>query len=277
MHIDFGRTIEDYQLHRQGFPTRFYQALTHLIARHQLNPGSHDPWAGLKVLDVGTGPGVIALSLARLGAEVTALDPSPVMVAACQARAEAEGLSVTVRHAPAEAPDLPAHTFDLVIAGQCWHWFDRPVAAKALTRLLKPGGLMCIAHLDWLARVTPDQFDVVQATTRLVRAHNPQWPPAGLSDGRHGLYPGWPGDLRRAGLLEVETCTFDVPLRYTAEAWRGRVRASAGVGASLSEAAIARFDAELADRLAPAGADFDVPHRIFLATGVAPSAQEQAA
>ena len=59
---------------------------------------------------------------------------------------------------------------------------------------------------------------------------------------------------------------------YTPEAWRGRIRASAGVGGSLSPEKVARFDAELADLLATRypGAKLALPHRVFALTARPP-------
>jgi len=53
--------------------------------------------------------------------------------------------------ARAEALPFRDHSFDVVGAGQCWHWFDRRRAALEARRVLTPGGLMVIASFDWIA------------------------------------------------------------------------------------------------------------------------------
>ena len=55
-----------------------------------------------------------------------------------------EGVSIEYRVGYAEDTGLPAYSFDLVAAGQCWHWFDRPRAATEITRLLRPEGVLVI-------------------------------------------------------------------------------------------------------------------------------------
>ncbi len=114
-----------------------------------------------------------------------------------------------------------------------------------------------ISHFDWLT-VTGN---VVGASEALIRQHNPHWD---MGDGK-GIYPQWFSDLMRADFVAIESFSFDIDVPYSHEAWRGRLRASAGIAASLEPRAIERFDADLATMLA---ADFPqttlaVPHRIF--------------
>ncbi len=130
MSVDFGRTTADYCRFRAGFPAEFFARIESLGLAGR----------GSRVLDLGTGPGTIALNLARRGARVTALDPALPMLEATAAQARAEKLEIATIEGKAESTELPAAQFDLVIAGQCWHWFDRPRAAAEVRRLLVPAG-----------------------------------------------------------------------------------------------------------------------------------------
>ncbi len=141
----------------------------------------------------------------------------------------------------------------MVSAGQCWHWFRADEAAAEVRRLLRPGGRIVIAHFDWL----PLPGTVVETTERLILAHNPSWRLAGGT----GMYPRWLTDLRVAGFRDVETFSFDVDVPYSREDWVGRIRASAGVAASLPAPAVERFSAELT-ALIPS-AELTVPHRVW--------------
>lgn len=146
-------------------------------------------------------------------------------------------------------------------AGQCWHWFDRPAAAREVWRLLRPGGAVVIAHFDWL----PLAGNVVEATEALIREHNPAW----AMGGGTGIYPLWLRDLGEGGFREIESFSYDEAVDYAPEAWRGRIRASAGVGASLSPDAVESFDGALAEALARshAGSTLEIPHRVFVVVG----------
>jgi SAM-dependent methyltransferase len=249
---DFGRTAADYSKHRAGFPPSLFARLR--------ERGVGIP--GQRVLDLGTGTGALNRGFARAGCQVTGLDISPQLLEQARALDRAESLSTEYVLAPAEVTGLPDAAFDLVSAGQCWHWFDRPRAAAEARRLLVAGGKILIAHFDWL----PLPGNVVAATEALILQHNPAWPYAGAA----GVYPRWFADLSVAGFELLESFSYDTAVEYSHEGWRGRIRASAGVAASLSPDRVAVFDGELAALLAR---DFPqeplrVPHRVFALTGV---------
>jgi SAM-dependent methyltransferase len=253
--VDFADAAADYVAHRAGFPEAFFEALT---ARG---------WArrGDRALDLGTGTGTVARGLAARGLVVTGVDPAQALMAEAETLDRAAGVFVAYREGRAEAPPVEASAFDLVTAGQCWHWFDRAAAAGAARRALRPGGRIVIAHFDWI----PAAGNVVAATEALILAHNPAWALAGGT----GIYPAWLGDLSGAGFEAIETFSFDVAQPYSHAAWRGRVRASAGVGGSLGAEAVAAFDRDLAARLAAdyPGDPLAVPHRVWAVSAVRPA------
>jgi SAM-dependent methyltransferase len=244
---DWSATSSDYAKHRQGFPPRFYEMIT--------REGLFAP--GMRVLDLGTGTGTVARALAAAGADVLGIDPAPGQVAAARRLAEDAGLSARFEEGLAERTGQDAGSFDLVVAAQCWHWFDRGLAAAEARRVLKPGGALLICHYDWL----PLSGGVAHATEFLIEAHNPRWR---MGRGT-GFYPGWAGDMALAGLERLAFAGFDHDTLYSRADWRGRIRASAGVGGALDDPAVARFDAELGallDARFP-GEPLRVPHRIF--------------
>lgn len=247
MQVDFGRTAEDYSRHRAGFPEALFERL---VACGVGSPGQ-------SLLDLGSGTGSLARGFARRGACVTALDVSQEMLDAASALAAEEGLEIVFRRAGAEATGLPGSSFDSVTAGQCWHWFDSEAAGAEVHRLLCPGGRLVICHFDWL----PLAGNVVAASEALIEAHNPDW--------RFGGGNGFHGEparaLAEAGFGGIESFSFDLEVSYSHEAWRGRIRASAGVGGSLAPAAVAAFDAAHAELLAGRFPEdpLAVPHRCF--------------
>lgn len=253
--VDFGRAAADYGRHRAGFPQRFFDQLAAQL------PLSTEQAA----LDVGTGTGTIARGLAHKGLHVAALDPSEELMAQARLLDEEAGVSIEYQSGKAEALPYADESFDLVTAGQCWHWFDRPLAAGEAARALRPGGALVIAHFDWL----PLSGNVVEATEALILAHNPDWPAAGGT----GLYPQWLADLAGAGFRALETASFDIDQPYSHEAWRGRIRASAGIKASLDAAETERFDevhrAMLRERFPQE--PLSIPHRVWWAVGRKPT------
>lgn len=255
--VDFGRTASDYRTFRAGFPPRFFERIA---AQFALRPG-------MRALDIGTGTGTVARGLAQLGLDVTAIDPAAALMReAAELDREAQ-VRVEYLEGYAETLPLADATFDLVTAGQCWHWLDRAAAAAECLRVLKPGGVLVIAHFDWL----PLPGNVVAATERLILEANPAWALAGGT----GIYPLWPGDIAAAGFVDAETASFDMAQAYSHPAWCGRVRASAGIKASLTDAQADMFAEGLAAMLR---SDFPedplaVAHRVWWVSGRKPPFQ----
>jgi SAM-dependent methyltransferase len=251
---DFARTACDYARHRAGFPP---ELIDRLAARGIVRPG-------MRVADLGTGTGSLARLFALRGCEVTAVDiAAPLLEQARRLDREA-GIEIEYLEGRAEATGLPGATFDVVSAGQCWHWFDRTAAAREVARLLVAGGTVVIAHFDWL----PISDNVVAATEEIILRHTPTWP---FAD-RAGLYPQWLTDIQTAGFTGIETFSFDTDVSYSHEAWVGRVRASAPVAGTLDTDGVRACSRELTAMLRGrfSGDPLAVPHRIWAVTAQRP-------
>jgi len=268
MDVDFGLTTDDYAAYRAGFPDAFFNRVF----------GDGCVKATASLLDLGTGTGTLARGFALRGCRVTGMDRSRQMIEQAREISRQQELEIDFRVAPAEETGLPDTSFDIVTAGQSWHWFERPKAAQEVKRILKPNGRVIIAHFDWI----PISGNVVDLTEQLIIKHNPNW----KFGGGTGIYPQWLRDLGEAGFEDILTFSFDMDVPYTADAWRGRIRASAGVGASLPPEDVSRFDSEMKKMLeekfqAPAGSARDepgrneavlpIPHRIFAVIAQSPS------
>lgn len=245
MDVRFGQTSTDYAKHRQGFPPEFFQRMNELGVAPQ----------GARILDVGAGTGALSLPLAKSGALVTALDPSPEQLRALGSLAQEQGLEVSTVCAAAEATGLCAGAFEWVCAAQCWHWFDSARAMKESRRVLAPGGRLLICGNDWL----PEEGSVPAASEELIESHNPSWD----RGGGDGFHPEWKRDLREGGFRIIEEGDHRFYADYTHDAWRGRIRASAGVSASLAPDAVDAFDKAHAELLSQRFPDepLRVPHR----------------
>ena len=251
MHIDFGKTASDYRQYRAGFPKAFFERIDCL--------GLVGP--GKRILDLGTGTGTIARGIAKTGSDVKGIDISQEMLDEAKRLDRMAGVTVVYERRSAGNSNLASGSFDVVTAGQCWHWFDRPKTAREVFRLLATGGIIIIVHFDWI----PLPGNMVAKTEALITRYNPLWKGAG----GNGFHLDWLTDLSEAGFQSLETFSFDIAVEYSHEAWRGRIRASAGVGAALPPELVSRFDRDLADLLGSQfpGDPMQVPHRVFAVLG----------
>jgi SAM-dependent methyltransferase len=123
----------------------------------------------LRVLDLGAGTGKLTAALVDLGAEVTAVEPDPAMLAELR-RSLA---SVTALAGSAEAIPLPDASIDAVLVGQAMHWFDLDRAVPEIARVLAPGGVLAALwnvdddRVDWVATLA--QISKGQANVTLRR------------------------------------------------------------------------------------------------------------
>ena len=242
--IDWGKTSDDYAQHRPGPPPSFYEKLRAL--------GVGLP--GQRILDLGTGTGVLAREFARAGATVAGIDVAEGQIEAARRLAAEERLTVDLRVSPAEATPFAAHSFDCVTANQCWLYFDTARAIAEVRRLLAPGGLLVTSHFTYLPREEP----IARETEQLILKYNPQWTGADWA-GEVTAMPRWAEqDFRLVGFF-----VYDEAIPFTPESWRGRMRACRGIGAGLSSAEVSAFDAEHAALLARiADERFTILHRI---------------
>lgn len=260
--VDFGKTAADYGRHRAGFPDPFFERL---LAAGFVKPGERG-------LDLGTGTGTIARGLALRGCRIVGVDIADRLLEQARELDRIAGANVEYQVAPAEDTGQASASVDFVIAGQCWHWFQSVAVATEADRLLKSGGRLLIAYFDWLPLVDrAGRPNVVAVTEAMIRRHNPVWD----MHGGNGFHAEYLADLTRVGFREIESFSFDWAAPYSHEAWRGRIRASAGVAATLSPEQVAAFDLELADILVrdfpeQGGRPLEIPHRIWCAVARKP-------
>jgi 2-polyprenyl-6-hydroxyphenyl methylase/3-demethylubiquinone-9 3-methyltransferase len=120
------------------------------IAAHFRRPGADaPPLAGLTLLDIGCGAGLLSEPLSRLGAEVVGLDPAPTSIAIARAHAEATGARPSYRAGTVEDLANEGARFDVVLAMEVVeHVADVPAFVAAASSLVKPGGLIALSTLN---------------------------------------------------------------------------------------------------------------------------------
>jgi len=118
--------------------------------------------AGLPVLDLGCGPGMAAVVLARRGAAVTAVDLSAGYLAETGRRAEANGVEVSLVQAAGEQLPFPDGHFARIWGNAVLHHLDLDLAVPELARVLTPDGVAVFCEpwggnplLAWARRGVP--------------------------------------------------------------------------------------------------------------------------
>jgi 2-polyprenyl-6-hydroxyphenyl methylase / 3-demethylubiquinone-9 3-methyltransferase len=147
-------------------------------------------FAGLRILDIGCGGGLLSEPMARLGATVVGADAAERNIPVARVHAEAQGLEIDYRHTTAEALASLGEVFDVVLAMEIVeHVADPPAFVQTCRDLLKPGGLMIASTLnrngksfmaaivgaewvmrwlpkgthDWAKFITPDELKAMMA------------------------------------------------------------------------------------------------------------------
>lgn len=240
--FDWGRTSDDYAKFRDIYPQQFYD---NIVNRGLCIKGQ-------RVLDLGTGTGVLPRNLYRYGAEWVGTDISPEQIAQAKQLAASAGMQIDFRAVSAENLSEPDASFDTVTACQCFWYFDHEKVMPALARMLKPGGRLVVLYMAWL----PLEDPVAAETERLILQYNPNW--SGCGETRH---PNWIPVIAQKDFELTEETVYDLPVHFTRESWHGRIRACRGTGASMPPAVFAQWDAEhrlMLERSAPP--EFDVQH-----------------
>jgi ubiquinone/menaquinone biosynthesis C-methylase UbiE len=102
---------------------------------------------GARVLEMGCGPGTLALELAKRRFEVSAIDRSEHMIRRLQHIARSSGIALTARVANAADTGLPDAAFDAVIGASLLNIVPAPAALVAeAVRVLRPGGTVSFYH-----------------------------------------------------------------------------------------------------------------------------------
>jgi 2-polyprenyl-6-hydroxyphenyl methylase/3-demethylubiquinone-9 3-methyltransferase len=184
-------------LHRFN-PVRLGYIRDRAAAHFDRDPARLDSLKGLRILDIGCGGGILCEPLARLGAEVTGIDPVADSIAAAQHHAAAAGLTIDYRCTTAEDLAQSGEVFDIVLAMEVVeHVADFNLFIEQAAALVKPGGLMFVATINrtiksfgllivgaeyilrWIPRgthqwdkfITPDELEIALERSGLREIH----------------------------------------------------------------------------------------------------------
>jgi 2-polyprenyl-6-hydroxyphenyl methylase / 3-demethylubiquinone-9 3-methyltransferase len=157
-------------------PVRFGYAQEVLDATHQ------QQWRGLRALDIGCGGGLLAEEFARIGYQVTGIDPSSRSIQVAGDHARLAGLEIDYIVARGEAIPFDDAAFDVVYCCDVLEHVDDLSAVIAETaRVLKPGGIYIY---DTLNRTPVSRFVAITLLERWLKLA-----PMHLHDARRFIRP----------------------------------------------------------------------------------------
>jgi 2-polyprenyl-6-hydroxyphenyl methylase/3-demethylubiquinone-9 3-methyltransferase len=140
------------------------------------------PFAGLRILDIGCGGGLLAEPMARLGADVVGADAAARNIPVARLHAEQSGLAIDYRHTTAEDLAAAGETFDAVLNMEVVEHVADPAAyLAACAALMRPGGLMVTSTLN---RNAKSYLYAIVGAEQVMR-----WLPRGTHDWRKFITP----------------------------------------------------------------------------------------
>lgn len=146
------------------------------------------PLEGLRLLDIGTGGGLVAEPMARLGAAVTGIDPAERNIGTARTHARRMGLDIDYRAMTAEALAAEGARYDIVLAMEVVeHVADTDAFFAAVAALARPGGMVVAATLN---RTLKAYALAIVGAEYVMR-----WLPVGTHDWNRFLTPGELSDL----------------------------------------------------------------------------------
>ena len=181
-------------------PTRLDYVVAQIAAQFGRDRAGAEPLAGLSILDIGCGGGLMSEPMARLGASVTGADAATGNITIATLHAAEQGLEIDYRATTAEALVAEGHRFDVVMALEIVEHVADPAAFIATCRdLVAPGGMLIASTLNRTAKSFAAAIIGAEWVMR--------WLPKGTHDWHRFITPDELAQMAgAAGLTVVDRC-----------------------------------------------------------------------
>lgn len=242
--FDWWKVSSEYAKYRDIYPQEFYQKILDLGLCKD----------GQKILDLGTGTGVLPRNLYSHGAKWIGTDISKEQIQ--YAKKLSEGMNIDYYVEATESIDFPAESFDVITACQCFWYFDHKKVMPNLYRMLKPDGKLLVLYMAWL----PYEDKIAEKSEALVLKYSPEW--SGAGEKVHPIQIPDCCELKFDMIYHEESF---LNVHFSRDTWNGRMKACRGVGASLSKEELEEWESEhlkMLSEIAPE--EFDIKHYMAL-------------
>lgn len=245
--FDWGKTSSDYAKYRDIYPKEFYDRILSLGLCKD----------GQKVLDIGSGTGVLPRNMYKYGAKWIGTDVAENQIEQAKILSRAQNMDIEFYTCPAEEIDYPENTFDVITACQCIWYPNHKITAPKFAKMLKAGGKFLILYMGWL----PFENRIAARSEEIILKYNPDW--NGKGDMRNNVWV--PDEYKEFFDITLQEI-FDVQVPFTRESWHGRIRACRGVGASMNAQTLEKWDKEHSQMLLnEADEKFNILHYVSIA------------
>jgi precorrin-6B methylase 2 len=130
----FATTAALYEQFRPPYSPEFFRAVVECLKLGKQHA----------LIDLGTGPGLLALGFAPHVGRIVGVDPEPAMLEVAARAAARAGYDLALIESAAEALPREVGSFDVVTIGRALHWMDRDLIGPLLERLVAPGGVVLV-------------------------------------------------------------------------------------------------------------------------------------
>lgn len=193
-------------------PVRMSFIRERVCAHFGLDTAAKEPFKGLKALDVGCGGGLVSEPLARLGAEVTAIDAGAENIDVARHHAQTLGLGIDYRNAQPEQLLSEGLSYDLVVNMEVVeHVADLGLFMQSSAAVLKPGGAMVLSTMNRTVKSL--------ALAKIMAEYVLRWLPVGTHDWKKFVKPSELAAHLRAAGLDV-TALEGMTYTPVADTWR---------------------------------------------------------
>jgi SAM-dependent methyltransferase len=193
----FASTVAYYENARPPYGAGFFAAAAQQLGLDRTQ----------RLLDIGAGPGILAIGFKPFCREVIGVDPEPAMVEWARAAAERAGAAATFVEGRFEDVAAGLGIFDVVTIGRAIHWLDPKFARAALERLVAPRGRILVCHASSVEDGRNPWLDAFKGVRDRWRDDRPQ-------HDRHAFFGG--GPFVASGTILVEG-SYAVPVERFAD------------------------------------------------------------